>query len=161
MTLLIMVKQLCFRTAFTVVALSLTIVMGVSSKLFAQDPCICYSGGGQKGSTTNSGTQFLLCFEQNHDPNVTGALDDGYLEMYLASLSDTATVTITCKHYPNLNQVFHLAANSSAVYRLTTDTPLGIYDSLNDLWITSSEVPDDRVVQVVASAPIVCYGMNY
>ena len=158
---LFMAKQFSFRMAFTVVALSLTIAMGTPLKLFAQDPCDCYSGGGQKQDVTNSGTQFMLCFEQNLDPNVTGSLDDGYLEIYLATLSDSATVTITCKQYPNLNKVFSLAANSSVVYRLTTDTPPGVSDSLSDIWITSSEQPDDRVVQVVSTAPVVCYGMNY
>ena len=85
--------------------LGLTIAIGVPPKLFSQG-----SGLGQSQDVASSGTQFLLCFEQNNDPNLTGALDDGYLEIWFASLNDTATVTITCNHYPNLHQVLFIGS---------------------------------------------------
>ncbi len=115
-----------------------------------------------KIDNTNAGTSFLLCFEQNYlaDP---GAIPDGYLEIYLATLNDPATVTITSNRYPKLKKIFTIAAQSSQVYRITDDAVDfggGITDTLSDLWITSDEAVDQRVVRVDATAPIVCYGMN-
>ena len=148
LTIPFMSKPLFYRIA--VIAFIFIIIAGTTPKIFAQGAGC--GGAGQKQNVTNSGTQFLLCFERN---DVVGRFDgdDGYLEIYLASLSDTATVTITCNQFPTMNKVFQLAGNDTAVYRISTDFP--------DLWITSDEDTDNRVVQVASSAPIVCYGMNH
>jgi hypothetical protein len=116
------------------------------------------------GAPTNAGTQFMLCFEQNSapDPIVTG--DHSYLDIYMASLGDLDTVTITCRRYPLLNKVFVIQPNGSQIYRITNEVlqePLNVLDTLRDLWITSHEIADDRVVQVNSTNAIVCNGMNY
>src|SRR5436190_23282122 len=51
---------------------------------------------------TNSGTDFLLCFEQN-DAADSSSTDSGLCELYLANLSDSTsdTVIIHCRHYPS------------------------------------------------------------
>jgi hypothetical protein len=99
----------------------------------------------------------LLCFEQNNYP---GYETGGYLEVYVASLGDTATVTITSRLHPSLNKVFFLQANSSISYDISDDTIPG-GGQMQDLWIVSDEVPDNTVVQVQATAPVVCYGLDY
>ena len=110
---------------------------------------------------TSAGTQFLLCFEQNYQAD--NALPDSYLEIYIATLDQAATVTIRSNRYPKLNKVFNVAARSSQVYRITDeilDYGGGVTEQLSDLWITSDESVDQRVVRVDATAPITCYGMN-
>ncbi len=73
--------------------------------------------------------------------------------IYCASLGAPDTVTITCNHYPTYRKVFVLSAYGSFTYTVSGDSLLS--------WIVSDESVDDRVVQVHATAPIVCYGMNY
>ncbi len=122
-------------------------------------------GGPSITSTpTNAGTDFLLCFEENVD--TTTPLDDadGYLEIYIATLGDTATVTITSNQYPSLNKVYFMQPNSSVTYRITdsiVNEGLGVNVTMHDLWITSDEVADNRVVQVQSTSFIVCYGMDF
>ncbi|HET6402176.1 MAG TPA: hypothetical protein VFH95_12375 [Candidatus Kapabacteria bacterium] len=123
--------------------------------------------GGQSSSSqpTNAGTEFLLCFEQNIDnsPTVDNATG-GYLEIYLATLDYAATITVTSNRYPALNKTFFLQAHSSQIYRIS-DSVLqeggGVSEMMNDLWITSDEVADNRVVMVQSTASIVCYGLDY
>ena len=112
-------------------------------------------------TVTSSGTQFLLCFEQNSQADNT--LPESYLEIYIATLDLPATVTITCNRYPLLDKIFTVAAHSSQVYRITDDVldyGGGVTEKLSDLWITSDETVDQRAVRVDATAPITCYGMN-
>jgi len=111
----------------------------------------CDGSGAKQGV---KGTEFLLCFEQN-TIGTFSFVDGGYLDIYLASVDDPATVTITSKRYPSLNQVIVLQPHSSQTYRITDDP------SFQDLWINSTDVPDPRVVHVVSSAPIICYGMDH
>src|ERR1041385_434352 len=104
---------------------------------------------------TNSGTDFLLCFEQNDAPE-HHVFDSAMCFVYVAnsSATDTAVVTITSKHFPKLNKQFILAPQGSQSYRITDDCP--------DIWITSQDgTTNDRAVHVVSTSPIVCYGMNY
>ncbi|MDP4198676.1 MAG: IgGFc-binding protein [Bacteroidota bacterium] len=101
---------------------------------------------------TSIGTEFLLCFERNVDANRED-LDSGYCEIDLASLDQAATVTITSRHYPGMSQVFQLPPRTSKVWRVTDLWP--------DLWITSADSIEDRVVKVTSSSPIACYGQNH
>ncbi len=110
---------------------------------------------------TNAGTQFLLCFEQNNHNTIDEPAD--YVRIYLATLDHPATVTITCNRYPALNKVITLPARSSNIYRISEEILKytgGLRDTLTDLWITSDETADQRVVQVSSTDDIVCYGMN-
>ena len=120
--------------------------------------------GGDATPQTNAGTQFLLCFEKNYVDEISNdAPGADYLEIYIATLDDPATVTITSNRYPALNKVITLAARTSNVYRISTDILQytgGLRDTLTDFWITSDETVDQRVVQVTATNNIVCYGMN-
>ena len=122
--------------------------------------------GGSPSSTqpTNAGTEFLLCFEQNIDNSIPTTDADGYLEIYIATQADTATVTITSRRYPNLDRTFFMQANSSLSYRISDSTlqeGLGVTDTMRDLWITSDEIADNRVVMVQSTSSIVCYGLDY
>ncbi len=118
--------------------------------------CQC-GGGATVTAPTNAGTEFMLCFEENID----GSYDNtpAYLEVYVASLADTATVTITSRLHPSLNKVFFLQANSSISYKISDDSIQG--NPMHDLWIISDEVADNTVVEVQSTAPVVCYGMDY
>jgi len=122
--------------------------------------------GGNSSTTapTNAGTLFLFCFEQNIDNLPVTGDGDGYLEMYVSTLADTATITITSNRYPSLNKTVFLLAHSSFSYRISDSTlreSLNITDTMRDLWITSDEVADNRVVMVQSTAPVVCYGLDY
>jgi hypothetical protein len=116
---------------------------------------LCQCGGPALTTVpTNAGTNFLLCFEENIDQYYRSIYSSGgYLGIYCASLGTQDTVTITCNHYPSYSKVFILTPNGSFTYTVTGDSLLS--------WIVSSEVVDDRVVQVHSTSPIVCYGMNY
>ncbi len=122
----------------------------------------CQCGRGAVTPTpTNSGTNFLLCFEENTTP--VYSVGD-YLGVYVASLDDPVTVTITCNRYPSMNKVFVLQPNDKIFYDISDDTlhePLGVIDTMRDLWIVSDEAVDNAVVQVQATAPVVCYGLDY
>lgn len=104
---------------------------------------------------TNSGTDFLLCFEQNDAAEHT-AFDSALCELYLANLSDSTrdTVIIHCRHYPTGEFTVILAPSEIKSQRLT--------DTWSDLWVTGTDSSiDDRVVNVHATGPTACYGMNY
>lgn len=123
-------------------------------------------GNSSQNAPTNSGTEFLICFEQNIDnsPTIDVPNGGGYLEIYVATLSDSATVTFTSRRYPTLDKVVTLPGHSSYIYRISDSTVqagLGITDTMNDLWMTSTETPDNRVVMVQSSANVVCYAMDY
>jgi hypothetical protein len=123
-------------------------------------------GGPSITSTpTNAGMLFMLCFEENIDPYFESTYSSGsYTEIYFSSLGQTDTVTITCNRYPDMNKVFFLPPNSSMSYDVSDDTlheSLGLIDTMHDLWVVSDETIDNRVVQVQATSPIVCYGLDY
>ena len=118
----------------------------------------CQCGGGAMTNTpTNAGTDFLLCFEENIDASYD--YTPAYCEIYVASLDDTATVTITSRLHPSLNKVYFLQAHSSITDKISDDSVQGA--PMHDLWIVSDEVPDNTVVEVQSTSPIVCYGMDY
>jgi IgGFc binding protein len=121
----------------------------------------CQCGGPAITTTpTNAGTDFLLCFEENIDGLYSSQYSSGSdLEIYIASLADTATVTITSKAYPALDTVFFLQPNSLLTYDITNASVQGV--PMHNLWVVSDEVPDNTVVQVQSTSPIVCYGLNY
>jgi hypothetical protein len=104
---------------------------------------------------TNSGTDFLLCFERNDLPEII-ATDLHACDIYLAnaSRSDTTTITVTCRHFPSMHKTFVLAPRDTISYRIS--------DEFSDLWINGTDSgADDRVVHVASTQPIICYGMNY
>ncbi|HWF45248.1 MAG TPA: T9SS type A sorting domain-containing protein [Candidatus Kapabacteria bacterium] len=151
-----MTKQNSFWTALVSIASWIAMVMcapvGFMPDVHAQGAGC--GGSGQLSNVTNSGTEFLLCFEQNYQP-VLQASDSAYLNVYVATLGQSGmdTITITTNADPSIHRVFILPPNQTATYRIS--------DANSDLWMTSHEVADPRVVRVVATAPIVCYGMNY
>lgn len=105
-------------------------------------------GAGTPASVTNAGNEFLLCFQENA---ISGPGDDiGYLEIYLAALEDSATVTISSRAFPARTVQYRLAPRETKFHRET-----------DDLRIVGSERVDDRVVRVHATKPIICYGMNH
>ena len=125
--------------------------------------CQCTISPAITTTPTNAGTEFLLCFEENTNPNPVNSHREGYLGIYLASIGDTATVTITCKKYPALRRIFFLQSNGSVTYDISDDTlheTGGMIDTMRDLWINSDETNDETVVEVDATSPIVCYGLN-
>ena len=134
-----------YRIALAV-ALFLAPLMLSTTRSFAQDPC---GGHGSKGSTTNTGTEFLLVYDENELPEYT---DGSYQDIFLATLDQPAKITVTCKHYTTYSRVFNLAANSSMTYHLSVDL---------DPLMNSSEVVDNTVVHVVSDNSIACYGMNH
>lgn len=106
----------------------------------------------------------MLCFEENIDANYFDGSLPAYDEIYIASLGDLDTVTITCKTYPSMNKVFIIQPNGSLSYDVSDDTlnmGAGVVDTMHNLWIVSDEVADNTVVQVQSTGPIVCYGMDY
>lgn len=101
-------------------------------------------------SLTNAGTEFLLCFEQNEQDGIVN--DSLYQEIYIASLGDSATVELTSRTSASFTRSFKIGPNESIIYRV----PQAI-----DMLINTSEFPDDRVVRVSSTTPIVCYGLNH
>ncbi len=113
-------------------------------------------GGGKKEKVTNSGTEFLLVFMQNESTDYdAGVGSSSYFQnVYIASLDDTATVTITCGLYPTFKKIISLPARSSQVVSLVTP-------AFPSFLVLSDEVVDQTVVVVKSTSPIVCYGMNH
>jgi len=146
-----------FNRSLTSLALTILFVVALLAiaphRSFANGDCVDCDVT-SNSTPKSSGTDFLLCFEQNIDPTQTFG-DSSYIEIYMASLGDVDTVTITSRRYPNFKKVFVLQPNGSQTYRITNDPALW------DLWITSHGDTDNRVVRVQSSAPIACYGMNY
>ncbi|MFI5263800.1 MAG: IgGFc-binding protein, partial [Candidatus Kapaibacterium sp.] len=113
---------------------------------------------GNNSDVTNGGTEFLLCFMQNEDPQYQENASR-YQDIYLAATGDSTTVTITCRAFPHWKHVVQLAPNQALSYRLSTDPVIGFPDQ--DAIIESSEIIDSTVFKVVSTAPIICYGMNH
>jgi hypothetical protein len=113
-----------------------------------ENPCGC-GDYGTKASATNTGQEFLLCFNENELPDYTTS---SYQSIFLASVGDTATVTITSKQYPSYSKVYHLTANQALTYQISDDV---------DPLINSDEQVDNTVILVVSTSPIVCYGFNH
>jgi len=111
---------------------------------------LCACGDvGTKPTVTNTGQEFLLCFNENELPDYTTA---SYQSIFLASVGDTGTVTITSKQYPTYSKVFHLTANQALTYQISDDVDPIIY---------SDERVDNTVIHVVSTSSIVCYGFNH
>ena len=135
------------------------IVLLTSTRAFANNECDTPPGA----PPSNAGTQFLLCFEQNDVPEPDPSKIE-YLEIDIAALDDPTTVTITCNRYPSMNKVFTIGAHGAVTYRITDDSILhtgGASEITSDLWINSSEQPDERVVQITSTNPVVVYGFNH
>jgi IgGFc binding protein len=122
--------------------------------------CQCGGGGATVPPATNAGTEFMLCFEENIDGLYESNYSSGSdLQIYIASVGNLDTVTVTTKAYPALDTVFILQPNSSVTYDITNALIQGI--PMHNLWIVSDEVADNTVVQVQSTSSIVCYGLNY
>src|SRR5438045_9067868 len=72
----------------------------VSPKSYAQ---------GNNSEVTNGGTEFMICFMQNEAASY-GEVKPGdrYQNIYVASSGDSATITITCKAFPNWKHIIIL-----------------------------------------------------
>lgn len=139
--------------SFKYVAIVLFLLTGFTSISHAQ---LCWCGGSNRpANVTPSGTEFLLVFDQNEDKNYIQ--DQDYQDVYLATLDDSATITITSKAHPTLQKVYNLPPHQSAAYRLNS-LPGSKSD---DFLVYSNELLSDNVILVNATAPIVCYGMNH
>ncbi len=116
-------------------------------------------GTGKIGGETNSGTEFLLCYMQNELPTYVD-INATYQDLYLAALDEVdpntnnVTITITCRAFPQFNEVIQLPRRGSLTYHI--DKILKQF-----VLIESNEIVDDKVIKVVSSHPIVCYGMNH
>lgn len=101
----------------------------------------------------NSGTEFLLVFMENAPEEVS----EVYQDIYIASLGDSATVTISCRAYQNAADItiVTLAKNQGMSVPISTLHPSHRYP------VTSNESVDDHTIHVVSTSPIVCYGMNH
>lgn len=105
---------------------------------------------GSPDSLTPAGTDFLLCFEQNEQDGLSD--DEVYQEIYVATLGQPATVTITTRGTSSYVRTITLAAREAHTVRI----PVTVESVIN-----TSELADDRVFRVTSSAPIVCYGLNH
>jgi hypothetical protein len=114
------------------------------------DPC---GGKGRIDSVTNTGTEFLLVYDQNEKPDYT---DSAYQDIFIACLDSAAQVTITCRQFPMYSKVINLAKRASISYRLSAEAALNF-----NVLVNSNEVVDNTVVHVVSTAPIICYGMSH
>ncbi len=126
----------------------------------AQPDC---GGVGTTRPPDPSGTEFLLCFMQNEEPN-TGGVDGTYQDVYIGALDQKATVTISVNAYPTLmnftDTVITLEPFQNRVYSFNQNK--GQDQLLNhSLLIQSNEVVEDLCLKVTSTAPIVCYGMNH
>jgi hypothetical protein len=111
-------------------------------------------GHGKSETKLNSGTEFLICFMQNELQGYDDGNASSYRNIYLASLDDTATVTFTCGAYPGFKKSVKLGKRDTLAYPIENDLH-------NYVLINSDEIVDDGCVKVVATSPIVCYGMNH
>ncbi len=137
-----------------VIAMALTFVFAASIvALFGVNTAFAQCSA-MVDTVKSTGTQFLLCFEQN-DARDRSSIDNGFCEIEIATLdAPTDTITITSRRYPSLKQVFILGPRVSKTWRITDTWP--------DLWINhADDTLDDRVVKVTASSPIACYGLNH
>src|ERR1043165_467640 len=91
----------------------------------------------------NSGREFLLVFMQNA-PEETSEV---YQDIYIASLGDSATVTISCRAYQNPGDIttVTLAANQGV------SVPISTLHQTHRYLVTSSESVDDHTIHVVST----------
>lgn len=130
----------------------------IANSTYAQywlDDC---GGTGRKNEVTNSGTEFLVCFMQNELPTYVD-INATYQDIYLAALDgvdpdDSVTITLTCNAIPTFRKVIKLPKRGSMTYNIDKDINQFVL-------IESNEVVDDMVIKVVATQPIICYGMNH
>jgi hypothetical protein len=105
--------------------------------------------GGHTGGYTNAGTKFILVYMENIDGSTAS---NQYQDIYLASLGDIDTVTITCKAFPSFRKTLVLQKNASQSYRISNDIAV---------LVNGSETVSPNAVMVNSTAPIICYGMNH
>lgn len=105
--------------------------------------------GGYTGGATNAGTKFLLVFMENIDAT---SAPNQYQDIYLASMGDVDTVTISCREFPSFRKTVVLQPNKSQSYRISNDI---------DALVNSSETINSKAILVLSTAPIICYGMNH
>lgn len=98
---------------------------------------------------TNSGLEFLLCFQDNDASN--DKEPEVYQEVYVASTGQPATVEITSLAEPGSKETIILGANESKTYRIEKDRG----------FMMISTIESEQVIKVKSSAPIVCYGLNH
>lgn len=110
----------------------------------------CGEGNGVKSDVTNAGQEFLLVFNQNEDPTY---LTLTYQELYIASVRDTATVTITSRNYPGWSKVYNLLPRQAATYRISNE--------LDSCLVYGSEFVSNLAFRVASTSPIVVYGLNH
>jgi hypothetical protein len=110
----------------------------------------CGEGNGAKQEVTNAGQEFLLVYNQNEDRFY---LTLTYQELYIASVRDSATVTITSRNYPNWKKVFNLLPRQAVTYRISQE--------LDSCIMYGSEYISDLAFKVVSTSPIVVYGLNH
>ncbi len=137
---------------FVVALVLLTTFAALPKSAHAQLPC----GGGTKAIVTNSGTEFLLVFMQNENTDYDASVGSAsyFQNIYIASLDNTAKVTITCRLYPSFNKTITLPPRTSQVISLVTA-------AFPSFLVLSDEVVDQTVVVVKSDSAIVCYGMNH
>jgi hypothetical protein len=145
-------KTTSFRI-LTIVAFAacLQIVAAITSYGQSMYPWCNGKGGVAPGT---SGREFLLVYMQNA-PEESSEI---YQDIYIASLGDTATVTISCRAYQNSpldTTVIGLGKNQGASVPISTLHPSHRY------LVTGPESVDDHTIHVVSTSPIVCYGMNH
>ncbi|HET9135691.1 MAG TPA: T9SS type A sorting domain-containing protein [Candidatus Kapabacteria bacterium] len=132
------------------VAACLQIVTAISSYGQSMYPW-CNGKGGI--APKNSGREFLLVYMDNQ-----GEPDEIYQDIYVASLGDSAVVTISCRAY-------QFSSLDSTIVKLAPNqgmsVPISGLHLSHRYLVTGSESIDDHTIHVVSTAPIVCYGMNH
>ncbi|MBS1902718.1 MAG: T9SS type A sorting domain-containing protein [Bacteroidetes bacterium] len=117
----------------------------------AQEKSNC--GGGVDAVNTNSGRDFLLIFMANEEADYETGAPSNYQDVYIASLDDSATVTVSCPG-TGFSKVLNLPIRTGVTVRVDSTPAL-------DCVVNSDEVVDNMVVSVVSDNPIICYGMNH
>lgn len=121
-------------------------MLGVAHNAYSQ------SCTGNQTPVDNSGTEFLLVFMANEAADYdTPPSQFYYQDVYLASLGDADTVTLTCKAN-GYKKVVTLPPGGSMTVRLPASP---------SFLVESHDTVDAHVLRVVSTAPIVVYGMNH
>jgi hypothetical protein len=128
---------------------SLIVLLSIASASFAQLPCPVYNDTAKQIS---EGQEFLLCFMANDLPGFT---DSQYQDIYIASLGEPATVTVTCPSL-GINKTFDLGVFDTITYHVSQEIarPEGAI-------INIAEAIDSSCIYVRSTKPIICYGMNH
>ena len=134
-----------FKLIRSIALAIVALVLGLSS---SQALALCGEGG-HTGGSTNAGTKFVLVFMENIDAS---SAPSQYEDIYLASLGDVDTVTITCKAFPSFRKSIVLQKGASQSYRISNDI---------DVLVNGSEFVSQKAVVINSTAPIICYGMNH